>query len=87
MVDLPRPGGPGHQDQSLGLLGEVRHDLREAQFLKAHDVVGNRPDGDCHRPRCRKTLARNRLKPFTPKEKSSSFSSSNLCFCASVRML
>ncbi len=37
-------------------------------------------------PRCMKMLARNRERPFTPKERSSSLSSSNLCFCASVRI-
>jgi hypothetical protein len=37
-------------------------------------------------PRCMKTLERKRARFFTPNERSISCSSSNLSFCASVRI-
>src|SRR2546425_1167266 len=38
-------------------------------------------------PRCRNTLQRKRASPWMPNERSSSLSSSNFCFCVSLRML
>src|SRR3989338_1270275 len=38
-------------------------------------------------PRCRYTLQRNRASPWMPNERSSSFSSSYFCFCASLSTL
>ena len=65
----------GHNERALRAAHEVN-----ARLVKA--VV----NAALTAPRCKKTFARKRLNPLTPKDRSSSLSSSNLCFCASVRI-
>ena len=85
VVRLAGAGGPGDEDESAGLLRQIsltiggRPSSWKVRILKG--MVRNAP---ATAPRCMKMLARKRDSPFTPNERSSSFSSSNLCFCASV---
>ncbi len=86
VVDLPEPVGPvtsisprGFFDRSATTCG--RPSSAKVRILKG--MVRNAP---ATAPRCMKMFERKRESPFTPNERSSSLSSSNLCFCASVRI-
>ena len=86
VVDLPEPVGPVTSTRPRGL-------------LHSSSITGGRPSSSNVRilngmvrktaptaPFCMKTLARKRHRFFTPNDRSSSCSSSNFDFCASVRI-
>ena len=86
VVDLPEPVGPVTSTRPRGFFASSatiggRPSSSNVRILKG--IVRNAP---ATAPRCMKTFARKRERPFTPKERSSSLSSSNRCFCSSVRI-
>ena len=46
---LSRPGGPGHQDQPPGLVGDGLDDRRKQELLERQDLGGNDPEDQPHR--------------------------------------
>ncbi len=86
VVDLPEPVGPVTRMRPRGFFESsvtIGGSPSSANVRILNGMVRNAP---ATAPRCMKMLARKRDSPFTPKERSSSLSSSNLCFCASVRI-
>jgi hypothetical protein len=86
VVDFPEPVGPVTSTRPRGRFessATIGGSPSSAKVRILNGIVRNAP---ATAPRCMKTFARNRESPFTPNERSSSFSSSNLCFCASVRI-
>ena len=78
-------GRPRHQHQAARFVAQLADHRRQAQLVERLDLERNQTE-DASRiaPRWLKTLARNRARPFKPKEKSSSRFSSKRCFCESV---
>ncbi len=86
VVDLPEPVGPVTSTSPRGFLARSLTMGGSPSSAKVRILNGMVRKAPATAPRCMKTLARNRDRPFTPKERSSSLSSSNLCFWASVRI-
>jgi len=87
VVDLPEPVGPVTRIQPLGAIGQLPHDRREIQLVEGANLEGDDRMAAATAPRSRYTLQRKRARFWIPKERSSSFSSSNFCFCASLSTL
>ena len=87
VVDLPEPVGPVTRTSPLGRSANCSTIGGSSSSSKARILTGMTRIAQPTAPRCRKTLQRKRASPWRPKERSSSFSSSNFCFCASLRTL
>ncbi len=87
VVDLPEPVGPVTRISPLGRSDSSRTTFGSPSSSKLRILKGMVRMAAATAPRCMKMLARKRDSPLMPKERSSSFSSSNLYFWASVRML
>ena len=86
VVDLPEPVGPVTSTRPRGFFASSVTIGGSPSSWKVRILKGMVRKAPATAPRCMKMLARKRESPFTPKERSSSFSSSNLCFCESVRI-
>ena len=84
VVDLPDPVGPVTSTSPRGLSQSLLTTGGSPSWLKDLISKGMSRNTAEVAPRWLKTLARNRARPFKPKEKSSSRLSSKRCFCASV---
>jgi hypothetical protein len=86
VVDLPEPVGPVTRTSPRGFLASSATMGGSPRSWKVRILKGMVRNAPATAPRCMKMFARKRESPFTPKERSSSDSSSNLCFWASVRI-
>ncbi len=87
VVDLPLPVGPVTRTRPCVRLISSRHTGGRPSSSKEWIWYGIWRMAMLVTPRCMKTLARKRLIPWMPNEKSSSRSFSNRFFCSSLRML
>ena len=85
VVDLPEPVGPVTSTRPRGRSHMSETVLGRPSSSSGRIVNGTRRNAPATAPRCMNRLARNRARPFTPNEKSSSCASSKAIFCASVR--
>ena len=86
VVDLPEPVGPVTSTRPRGFFASSATTGGRPSSSKVRILNGMVRNAPATAPRCMKMLARKRDRPFTPNDRSSSLSSSNLCFCASVRI-
>ncbi len=86
VVDFPEPVGPVTRISPRGFFASSATTGGSPSSWKVRILKGMVRNAPATAPRCMNTFARNRESPFTPKDRSSSFSSSNLCFCESVRI-
>ena len=83
-VVLPEPVGPVTSTMPRGLLHSSSITGGKPSSAKLWTLKGTVRKAPPTAPRCMKRLARKRATPRTPKEKSSSLSSSKRSFCVSV---
>ncbi len=86
VVLFPEPVGPVTSTRPRGFFDSSEMMGGSPSSWKVRILKGMVRKAAATAPRCTKMLARKRESPFTPKERSSSFSSSNLCFWASARI-
>jgi hypothetical protein len=86
VVDFPEPVGPVTRMRPRGFFESSSTILGRPSSSKVLILYGIARKAPATAPRWVKMLARKRERPRTPNERSSSFDSSNLCFCASVRI-
>src|SRR5213079_100841 len=87
VVDFPEPVGPVTRISPFGRSASCWTIGGSPSSSNERILYGMRRIAAPTAPRWRNTLQRKRASPWMPNERSSSFSSSNFCFCVSLRML